>query len=53
MIGDIGGLSDAITLIFSFLVTLISGSSNYVKAVKKIFTVNKNEYKAKFKLNPY
>jgi hypothetical protein len=53
MIGDIGGLNDALVLIFSSFVSLINGSSLYLKAVLKIFSVNKNEYQAKFKPVPY
>jgi hypothetical protein len=53
MIGDVGGLSDALTLIFSFLMSLINGSSHQLKAVLKIFTVNKLEYQAKYKPIPY
>jgi hypothetical protein len=53
MIGDVGGLSDALTLIFSFLMSLINGSSHQLKAVLKILTVNKLEYQEKYKPIPY
>jgi hypothetical protein len=53
MIGDVGGLNDALILIFSSIVSLINGSSHYLKAVVKVFAVNKNEYQAKFKPIPY
>jgi hypothetical protein len=49
MIGDVGGLNDALILIFTTLITVVNGSFHYLKAIKKIFTVNKDEYQAKYK----
>ena len=52
-IGDIGGLNDALHLIFEFFITLVLGSSHYLFAVQNIFAVSREEYKAKFKVKSY
>jgi hypothetical protein len=54
MIGAIGGLSDALVLLFGFLISIVIGSKNhYIHAVQKIFSVSKAEYQAKFKINNF
>jgi hypothetical protein len=44
MIGDVGGLHDALALIFAALISILNGSSDYIFAVTNLFTVNKNDY---------
>jgi hypothetical protein len=52
MIGAIGGLSDALKLLFGFLISIVIGSKNhYIYAVQKIFSVSRSEYQANFKMN--
>ena len=49
MIGDIGGLNDALLLIFQFVVSVYNGSAFHVHAVTKLFTVNKDAFRSKYR----
>ena len=49
MIGDIGGLHDAMILIFQFIVTIVTGSIFQIHSVQNLFAINKYAFKAKFK----
>lgn len=52
MIGDIGGLNDAVALIFQFLASQVTGSAFTVYAVQQLFTVNRAAFRERFKTRP-
>jgi hypothetical protein len=52
MVGDVGGLNDAVIIAFQFIANFVSTKALYVNLVSKLFLVNKYDYQAKFKRKP-
>jgi hypothetical protein len=42
MLGDVGGLNDALALIIQIIVSFVTGSAAYSDAVKRIFPVHRS-----------
>ena len=49
MIGDIGGLNDALILIFNLIVSIFTGSLFYMNLVPSVFAVHHESAKAQIK----